>query len=172
MSRGTVQHCHAARTTPHYHHCLSSRLPRRDIVSFPEPAERCPASRARCCGAGRARTFSQGVSFLDSVSPMPPRYVPLSSSLKSFSGKLTFICNYRCLLTCGTKALPHHLQGLFGRIQPMVSPFREHLVRSGRAQHVCSGVSPLLATTRRPSHFHVQDCDAASHNPMLSRLCE
>jgi hypothetical protein len=53
----------------------------------------------------------------------------------------------------------------------MVSPSREHLFRSGHAQHVRSGVLPLVATTRRHSHFHAQDCYAASHDPMLSRLC-
>ena len=40
------------------------------------------------------------------------------------------------------EALPHHLQGLFGGIQPMVSPSRKHLFRIGHAQHVRPAFPP------------------------------
>jgi len=39
-------------------------------------------------------------------------------------------------------ALPHHLKGLFGGVQPMVSPSWKHLFRIGHAQHVRPALPP------------------------------
>lgn len=72
-------------------------------------------------------TFSQEASFLGSAFPMRPKCVfTLANQITS-----------TVLLICPT-ALPHHLQGLFRRIQPMVSPSREYLFCIWYAQHVRS----------------------------------
>jgi hypothetical protein len=116
---------------------------------------------------------SRGVSFLDSVSPMHLRYGP---SFPEYLRRVDVLFHkHKSMMpfdVCDIKALPHHFQGVIGRIQPMVSPSRKHFFRIRHAQHVCFRFSPLVATMRRHSHFHAQDCYAASHNSMLSRICE
>lgn len=70
------------------------------------------------------------------------------------------------------EALPHHLQGHFGGVQPMVSPSRKHFFRIGHAHHVRSASPSPRSYREGVSHYAAQGCPATHLNRVLYLHCE